>query len=196
MTRFVEEAIGRAGLGPVLASRRIGDVEGVRRMLDKLRSADLLPLGALADIVRAEEIGDVVRIHTAATPSERDVSWIEATSELDVVRAIAIARITAPRGGRVGVDWSRHGLELAQVGLGFGASDLRGPITRKSGLPIYENEAKKVKGQGMVDLSALKKREIALLVQHAGRVPVFVGEDGRLVPPPPPPPPREETTHA
>ncbi len=191
MTRFLEDAIGRAGLGPVLALRRVGDVDGVKRHVEALRKADLLPLGALADLVRAEEIGDVVRIHTAATPSERDVTWIDDKSDLDVLRAVAIARITAPRGGRIGVDWAKHGLELAQVGLGFGASDLKGPITKKSGLPIYENEAKKVKGQGMVELSALKKREIALLVQHAGRMPVFVGEDGRLVAPP-----REEATHA
>ena len=191
MSRFVEDAIGRAGLGPVLASRRIGDLDGIERHLPALRAADMMPLGALADLVRTEEIGDVVRIHTIASASERDVVWVEASSDLEILRAVAVARLTAPRGGRVGVDWSKHGLELAQVALGFGASDLRGPITRKSGLPIYENEAKKVKGQGMVELSTLKKREIALLVQHAGRVPVFVGEDGRLVAPP-----REETTHA
>ena len=65
-------------------------------------------------------------------------------------------------------------MELAQVALGFGASDLRGPITRKSGLPIYEDEKLKVKGQGMVDLRSIKKREIAALITHAGRL-VFVG---------------------
>ena len=61
------------------------------------------------------------------------------------------------------------------MALGFGASDLAGPIMRKSGLPILETESRKVKGQGNVALAALKKNEIASLVRHAGRVPVFAG---------------------
>jgi hypothetical protein len=191
VSRFVEDALARAGLRSVLAQKRAGDVDGLTRTLATWRNADLLVLGALADLARQDEIGDVVRIHTAATASERDVAWVDAETDLDVLRAVAVARILAPRGARVGIDWSRHGLELAQVALGFGASDLRGPITRKSGLPILEHEAKKIKGQGLVELSSVKKREIALLVEHAGRVPVFVGEDGRLLAAP-----REEVTHA
>ena len=35
--------------------------------------------------------------------------------------------ITGPRGARVRVDWTRCGLELAQVALGFGADELVGP---------------------------------------------------------------------
>jgi hypothetical protein len=182
---FVEDALSRMGLMGVLAMRRQGDLEGARAALKARGTFDLLALGALADLVRAEEIGDVVRIHTTATAEEKDVAWIEAASDLDVLRAVALARVSGVRGCRVGFDWSRRGLELAQVALGFGASDLRGAITKKSGLPILETEARKVKGQGMVELSALKKREIAALVQHARRVPVFVAEDGRLVAPPP-----------
>lgn len=202
MSRFVEEALARAGLMSVVTARRRGDAEGVHAARDALLSADLLFLGAAADMVRAEEIGEIVRVHASdagrPSPTERDVTWLDAASDLDVLRAVALARLTGPRGGRVGVDWSRFGLELAQVALGFGASDLRGPVTRKSGLPILETEAKRVKGQGMVELATLKRREIALLVQHARRVPVFVGEDGRIVAPPPPPsqPSREETANA
>ena len=68
-------------------------------------------------------------------------------------------------------------MELAQVALGFGASELRGPITRKSGLPIYADEKTKVKGQGMVELSSIKRQEIAALVTHAGRLPMFIDEE-------------------
>jgi hypothetical protein len=179
VSRFVEESIAKAGLLPVLAAHRAGDVEAVRASLPTWSKADLLLLGAIADIARAEDSGDTVSIHENASP---DVAWIQpvkGASELDVLRAVAVARISGAKTLRVGVDWSQCGLELAQVALGFGASELRGPITRKSGLPIYEDETKKVKGQGMVELKSIKKREIAALVTHAGRLPVFVDDEPR-----------------
>ena len=62
------------------------------------------------------------------------------------------------------------------MALGFGASELRGAITRKSGLPILDDESKKVKGQGNVSLASIKKAEIAALVKYAGRIPSFADE--------------------
>ncbi len=171
MTRFLDEAIARAGLMPVLAARRAGDLDAVRATLASWRDADLLALGAVADLARIADAGDVVRIHASAG---HDVPWIDAPSELLLLREVAIARIA--QGGRVGVDWSRHGLELAQVALGFGATDLRGPITKKSGLPILSTEARRVKGEGVVDLGSLRRREIVRLVGCAGRKAVFVDE--------------------
>lgn len=193
MTRFVEEAIARGGLGPVLAARRAGDMNAVRESVSSWEKADLLVLGAVADAVRAEDVGLNVRIHERDVP--RDVTWIElpmGTAELDVLRAVAVARILGGKGARIGIDWSRYGIELAQVALGFGASDLRGVMAKKSGLPILEDEKKKLKGQGMVDLRSIKRREIAALVTHAGREPELVDEResvGRA-------PAAEETTHA
>ena len=178
MSRFVEEAIAKAGLLPVLAARRSGDIETVRTTVTSWGAADLLALGAVADSVRVEDVGEVVRIHSTDQEGG-DVTWVDASmysSELELLRAVAVTRIAG--GGRIGVDWSKCGMELAQVALGFGASDLRGPITRKSGLPIYADEKTKVKGQGMVELSSIKRQEIAALVTHAGRVPKFV-EDTR-----------------
>lgn len=195
MSRFVEEAIAKAGLAPVLAARRSGDLETVRTTLTSWGAADLLALGAAADIVRAEDVGDVVRIHGAgphgphgphAGRAERepaagdaDVQWVDTAdaSELDFLRAVAVARIASRKGARIGVDWSVRGMELAQVALGFGASDMRGPVQRKSGLVILEGEKLKLKGQGMVELSTIKKQEIGALVTHAGRLPVFVDDD-------------------
>ena len=173
MSRFVDEAIARAGLGPVQAARRAGDVTAVRRLMTEIASVDILPLGALADATRTAEAGDVVRVHPAPAV---DVQWVRDGSELDLLRAVAIARITSPLGARIGVDWGSSGLEVAQVALGFGASDLTGPITRKSGTLISEDELKKVKGQGMVAATALKRREIAALVRNAGREPVFTDD--------------------
>lgn len=181
MSRFVEEAIAKAGLSPVLAARRSGDLETVRTTLMSWGAADLLALGAVADTVRTEDVGEGVRIYPVGH-HDADVTWVDASlysSELDFLRAVAVARIAGarPGGARIGVDWSRCGMELAQVALGFGASDLRGPITRKSGLPIYADEKTKVKGQGMVELSSIKRQEIAALVTHAGRLPMFIDED-------------------
>lgn len=179
MTRFVEQAIARAGLSPVLPMRRRGDVEAVRALVGALGEIDLLALGAVADAVRAEENGDVVRIHPTMS---NEVHWIvEASNELDLLRAVAMARITGPLGGAVGVDWGREGLELAQVALGFGATDLTGPITRKSGALISDDELKKVKGEGMVAATLLKRREIDALVRNAGRSCEFKDEDDSSV---------------
>jgi hypothetical protein len=180
VTRFVEEAIAKAGLGQVLAARRSGDLESVRTTVTSWSAADLLALGAVADSVRADDVGEVVRIHERApVAGEPEVTWVDAStyaSELDFLRAVAVARIVSRKGARIGVDWSKCGMELAQVALGFGASELRGPITRKSGLPIYADEKTKVKGQGMVELRSIKRQEIGALVTHAGRRPVFVDE--------------------
>ena len=181
MSRFIEEAISKAGMAPVLAARRAGDLETVRSTVTSWGAADLLVLGAVADAVRVEDVGEVVRIHEhaprVAAPGDAEITWVDASthaSELEFLRAVAVARIAALNGPRIGVDWSKCGMELAQVALGFGASELRGPITRKSGLPIYADEKLKVKGQGMVELSSIKRQEIGALVTHAGRLPVFV----------------------
>ena len=182
MSRFVEESIVAAGLGPVLAAHRSGDREALGAAMAPVRAADLMVLGALADLVRSEDTGETVYVHERygrGGPSLSEVTWIQSetgVSELDVLRAVATARMNATKGARIGIDWSQCGIELAQVALGFGATDLQGPMMRKSGLPIYEDETQKVKGQGMVELRSIRRREIAALVMHAGRVPVFVDE--------------------
>jgi hypothetical protein len=187
VSRFIEEAIAKAGLLPILAAHRSGRLDEVRASVASWGAADLLVLGALADVLRSEDVGVTVRVHpnearrepSAALDGSPEVTWVEPVrggSELDVLRAVAVARIAANKAARIGIDWSQCGMELAQVALGFGASDLRGPVTRKSGLPIYEDEKLKVKGQGMVELRSIKKREIAALVTHAGRLPVFVDD--------------------
>lgn len=187
MTRFIEKAIVAAGLGPVLEARRAGDLAALPTFTAALEGADLLVLGAIADLIRAEEVGDDVRIHVGAIDAA--VVWAHAESgasesvtapssnrELGLLRKTAILRVFGAKGARIGVDWSKCGLELAQVALGFGASDLMGPITRKNGLLILDGESKKVKGQGLVDLASIKKREISALVRNAGREAVFTDE--------------------
>jgi hypothetical protein len=166
---FVERAIESAGLLPVLEARRAGlPLPSVA-----WDAVDLLLLGAMADQTRQRETGDAVDIHPGRTAH---VTWIDGADDLDVLRKVAVARVAGPRGARIGVDWARVGLELAQVALGFGASDLTGPITRKNGLAIVPGESLKVKGKGRVALASIKRAEVASLVMHAGRIPMFVDE--------------------
>jgi hypothetical protein len=178
MTRFVEQAIARAGLSSVMPARARGDIDSVRVLLASLGEVDLLTIGAVADAIRTAEAGDVVRVHSSPPSADAaEVHWIvDAKSELALLRQVALARVTGPAASRIGVDWGRHGLELAQVALGFGATDLTGPITRKSGLLISEDELKKVKGQGMVQRAALRRREIAALIHNAKRSCEFADE--------------------
>jgi len=177
--RFIEQAIDRAGLMPIFSLREEGNLDAVRALLKP--DTDLLVLGAIADLVRARENGDVVRVHPAADAAEPSVMWIRRNdlSELDLLRAVAIARITTESGTKIGVDWSEHGLELSQVALGFGATDLTGPITKKAGTLISADDLKKVKGEGMVASSALKRKEIAALIRNAGRECVMTDEEAR-----------------
>jgi 2-iminoacetate synthase ThiH len=184
MSAIAEQAIRREGLGPILEARRARDLDGVRALAAALETADLLAVGALADHVRADEAGDVVRVFANARP-EASADSIEVhttkgseTAGIDFLRRVAIARITGPIGARVRVDWSEVGLELAQVALGFGASELLGPIATKRGLTIADDATKKVKGEGMVSLQRLKTDELAGLVRRSGRRVVIVGPRG------------------
>jgi hypothetical protein len=131
----------------------------------ELDGVDLMALGALADAVRAREVGTHVRVR----PQPRGSS---ASTGLALLREIAIARIVSKAstpGATVSVDWSRAGLELAVVALGFGANELVGVLANKRGLPIADDATKKMKGEGMVSVQELQKREIARVLTGARR---------------------------
>jgi hypothetical protein len=147
----------------VIEARRRGEILDVQ-------NEDLLVIGALADAVRKEEVGDEVKIHTSGAP---EGLVLVRGSGLELLRATALARIRSTRGARIGVDWSECGFEIAQVALGFGASELVGPIQNKRGLPIADDATRKIKGQGMVAEKLLKKKEIEGLVTRCRRKPIF-----------------------
>lgn len=162
MNVVVERALQREGLLEVLEARRAG--ASLASFERRLRDADLLALGALADAIRRDEVGPVVRLHLESTP-EGAIS----ARGIDLLREAAVARVLGARGARVCVDFGASGLEMAQVALGFGASELAGPIANRRGLPIAEDAQKKVKGKGMVALRALAREELFELVRRAGR---------------------------
>lgn len=184
MSALVDGAIGRAGLAPVLEARREGALG--QEQVEQLRRADLLVLGALADRVRAEEVGDEVRIFTSDPSGDEDGAEVcvvpaegRELTGLDLLREVAMARLTGPRGVRVRVDWSRCGLEIAQVALGFGANELVGHIANKRGLPLAEGEVLGVGKRSRMALAALvKRRELEGFVRRAGRTPAFAPEVG------------------
>ena len=181
MSALVERALLATGLAPVLAARRAGeplapDLELLRQPLTCSRWE------LLADRVRTEEVGDEVRIYTEA-PVEPDgapravVLPVEAGKQtgLELLREVAIARITGPRAARVRVDWTRSGLELAQVALGFGADELVGHIADKRGLPLADGALLGVgKKSQLVSAQVVKRNELAGFVGRAGRTPRFV----------------------
>lgn len=197
MSALVLSAIERAGLGAVFGLRKEKNVAALRALVPQLEEADLLVLGALADRIRALEVGDDVRVfanvprhrrsgepaegedeRNLAPPAERGVIRLgEQGRGLPLLRAVAIARITSPPAARVRVDWGATGLEIAQVALGFGANELEGPLANKRGLPIADDATKKLKGQGMVSVQALARKELEGLLGRAGRKAIFA--DGR-----------------
>jgi hypothetical protein len=183
VSALVQKAIAAAGLAEIVAARRAGAISAAD--VERLRHADLLALGALADAVRAEEAGADVKIFAdgaSAVAGDRVVVLPpDATSltGLELLREVAIARVAGPRSARVRVDWARCGLELAQVALGFGANELVGPIANKRGLPLVEGEMLGVgKKSGWEPAELVKRRELAASVERGGRVAVFVGRDG------------------
>jgi hypothetical protein len=151
-------------------------------MAPALAGADLLAVGALADLVRAEEVGDLVRVYANVRPKPEGVEVRRQgggdASGIAFLRAVAVARITGGRAADVRVDWSDVGIELAQVALGFGANEIVGPIATKRGLAIADDATAKVKGEGMVSLQALKQRELAGLVRRSGRRVAVIGPSG------------------
>jgi 2-iminoacetate synthase ThiH len=184
MSLLVDRAVDAAGLSGVIAARSAGVIGNDAAV--QLREADLLALGALADRVRCEEVGDEVRIYSPPPEREQAPAIIFPTGDLELtglelLREVAIARLTGPRGARVRVDWTRCGLELAQVALGFGANELAGHIASKRGLPIAEGELAGVgKRSRLLPAHVVKRKELSGFVRRAGRTPVFVLLDGSL----------------
>jgi hypothetical protein len=181
VSALVDRAIDAAGLAGVVAARHAGQVG--QSDIARLHGADLLALGALVDRVRADEVGDEVRIYTSPPADDEGAVVLPgeeaALTGLELLREVAIARIAGPRGLRVRVDWTRCGLELAQVALGFGANELAGRIANKRGLPMAEGEKLGVVGKKsrLEAAETVKRKELEGFVRRAGRTPWFDEEE-------------------
>ena len=179
MSPLVERALQRAGLLGSARARLEGE-PWPEAAQTRLLAADLLVLGAIADAVRVRAVGDVVRFYEGYDTS---VVWVcredgadPAAEGLRVLRRVALLRVQLPDTTRVGVNYTDVGLELAQVALGFGASELGGRLSNKRGLPIADDATKRVKGRGQVSAQDLQREELATMLSYVGRRAVFAGE--------------------
>jgi hypothetical protein len=170
-SKLVREIVEREGLFPILAARERGlvvaDVDAV------IARSEILALGAAADAARRRECGDETRIYVPFAPaSTGDVLVLGpavTARGTALLRHIAKERLTGPLGRRIVIDFGALGLEIAQVALSFGATDLAGPIASRRGLPMMEEDAKKV----------VKRRELAGYVERAGFRPLFITSEAR-----------------
>jgi hypothetical protein len=162
----VDRAIADAGLDGWLGRRLARDlsVDDARAMEERFASIDLLVLGAMADRVRAAEVGDVVRLHLQRPSSGEGVVLVSdfdpAAGGHAFVRRVARARLLGSPGISVRIDVDAVGVEIAQVGLAFGANELVVPMRRS----IVTTEADAV----------VRERELAALVRTAHRTPRVV----------------------
>ena len=172
MGPVVRGLLARAGLSALFEARAAGDTAAVRAAEPTLAAADRFALGAFADAIRAREVGPTVRVHGgAARAGEAPLVVLGRAGQdgLSLLREVALARILGAPGARVAVDFASAGLEIAEVALAFGASELVGATANKRGLAIADDERKKVKGEGMVSLALLKQKDMARVLAASGR---------------------------
>jgi 2-iminoacetate synthase ThiH len=172
-SKLVTRALEEQGLLSILASREHGQRATGAQVEKVLGRADVLALGAAADIARRRECGNEAHVYVPSpplTPPPASASLLvidarESARGTALLRKIAVLRLTGEIGARIVVDWGAVGLEIAQVALCFGATDLAGPIASRRGLPMLDSEDQK---------KQVKRREIAGYVERAGFRPVFI----------------------
>ena len=100
-------------------------------------------------------------------------------SELDFLRAVAVARIAGRAEARASASTGRRaGWSSRRSRSASARASSRGPITRKSGLPISPTRRPKVKGQGMVELSLHQDaRRSPRSSRMPGALPMFVDDE-------------------
>ena len=173
-SKLVTELVLREGLLPILTSREEGQrpaLADVERIVD---GCEILALGAAAHTARRRECSDEVRIYVPFAPASNDAEILVLGQAVTLrgtalLRHVAKERLLGPIGRRIVVDFGALGLEIAQVALSFGATDLAGPIASRRGLAMIDDDPKKV----------VKRREIAGYVERAGFRPVFVTTEAR-----------------
>jgi hypothetical protein len=171
-SKLVTDLLLREGLLPLLAARERGVVARAAEVDAAALRSEILALGAAADAARRRECSDEARIYVPFAPTSTDeVLVLGADVPLRgtaLLRRVARERLAGPLGRRIVVDFGALGLEIAQVALSFGATDLAGPIASRRGLPMIDDDKKVV-----------KRREIAGYVERAGFRPVFVTTEAR-----------------
>jgi hypothetical protein len=171
VTRLVDDRLEREGLVSLLEARERGEVPVDPALLDRLQQADILALGAAADRARRRECSDEVHVYVPFAPAAEGLLLLGQSEEgrgAVLLRKIALLRLTGALGTRIVVDFGALGLQIAQVALSFGATDLTGPMASRRGLPMVDADERK---------KMVKRREMAGYVERAGFRAVFVNTE-------------------
>lgn len=164
LTRAIEEAGFSEARDRVLAGETLSSTE-----LERLRSADLLVVAGLADLVRKQFRGDEVRLIANSNVGDPSLCVYEAaadsgestgTTGAELLRDIALTRLQIPRDRALAVSLDQLGVELAQTALVFGADVLFGDLGGKRTLPL-------------IDGPAARRAELTGLIERSGRRVVF-----------------------
>lgn len=164
---LVRRALESAGL-VAIAERVLAGATLDAQELEQLRAADVLAVAALADLVRERSQGELVTLVDLGVSAESalgDVVWArpllgasEGPTGLDVLREVALVRLSTPADRAVAVGFDQLGEGLAQAALTFGASVLVGTMSRRSTLPLADDAGARA-----------KKADLLGRVQRAGR---------------------------
>lgn len=183
MTPLVSRALTQAGLLETLEARESGDRPRLLARRSHAEAADWLLLGALADEIRAREVGRTVRVFANVVPDAdadaRDFVGEPHDGGIDFLRTVALARIFSAPAARLRVGWDGLGMEFAQVTLAFGASELFGAVRFKDGeLVTVDALLGHGKRSKLEPAQLVKRREIARFLTRAGRHALFATAEG------------------
>jgi aminodeoxyfutalosine synthase len=118
----------------------------------------------VSSLLRAVDLAEQFPNVHAINPLPLSLAAFRPTTGYDDVKIVALARLAAPAGMRIQVDWQRYGPKLAQVALTFGADDLDN-VSASDDAP---------EGKRRAPLEELRRN-----IQAAGFTPVE--RDGRFV---------------
>jgi hypothetical protein len=172
MGKVFSRALAQAGLSDLQERALSGEPLGPAE-LQQLAAADLLLVAGLADVMRARFRGDEVRLLPARAVREpefvvfKGVASEHGATGADVLRDLALLRLSTEPSVGVAVALETMGLELAQTALLFGADTLIGDLSNARTLPL-------------LDGVAARQREVAGLIARSGRRVIF-GEPAPIV---------------
>jgi len=161
MGRVLSRALEAAGLAELAGQLLSGDALTAEQLV-RVGDVDLLLVAGLADTVRARFHGDEVQILSSRELQgggrvlfDQTVTAAGATGA-ELLRELALLRLTTPGNVSVAVSLETLGLELAQTALVFGADTLVGDLGSSRTLPL-------------LDGPTARRRELEGLVARSGR---------------------------
>jgi 2-iminoacetate synthase ThiH len=161
MGKVFSRALAQAGLTD-LQSRALSGEPLTQVELQRLAAADLLLVAGLADLMRAHFHGDDVRFLRASALRDADLVLFKGVASehgatgAEVLRELALLRLSTKSSTGIAVSLETLGLELAQTALLFGADTLIGDLSSPRTLPL-------------LDGTAARQREVAGLIARSGR---------------------------